>query len=150
MESITEKACSRCKKVLPVSEFYPHRRMKHGLQSQCRVCAQQWARDHPEYIKEKGRKWRADNPTYSTDWQRRKNFGVSSEAVSDMLLEQNGLCAGCGRKFGPGLREYVDHCHKTGKIRGLLCNGCNVSLGRLRDDPETLRRLADYVTRKEA
>lgn len=45
-----EKACSTCKKTLPAAEFYPHRRMKSGLQSQCRQCARQWHRDRPEMM----------------------------------------------------------------------------------------------------
>lgn len=144
--NVSHKPCSRCKGVLPVSEFYPHRRMKSGLQSHCRTCARQWHHERPEYVKKKNMEFKAKNPTYSRDRARIVNYGVSPEQIDALRLAQSARCAGCMRPLA-GLKECLDHCHATGLVRGLLCNDCNVSLGRLREEPETLRRLASYVER---
>lgn len=64
-----------------------------------------------------------------------------------MLESQSGLCAtkGCGAKA-----EAVDHDHVTGKVRELLCHGCNMALGLLREDPQIMRGLADYAEKHGA
>jgi hypothetical protein len=62
-----------------------------------------------------------------------------------LLAAQDGVCAGCAEPRN--YRLDVDHCHKTGLVRGLLCRGCNRHvLKRARDNPHTLRRLAEYLT----
>jgi len=58
---------------------------------------------------------------------------------------QGGTCAGCQRAKGITKRLAVDHDHKTGEVRGLLCHNCNYTLAHFRDDPVALRRLADYL-----
>jgi hypothetical protein len=58
------------------------------------------------------------------------------------LRKQKLRCAIC---LGFMKRANVDHCHETGKRRGLLCSGCNTAIGKLKDDPEVLRRAADYI-----
>lgn len=147
---MTTKSCSTCKKVLPVKEFYPHRRMKSGLQSNCRTCARQWHRDRPDYVRRKNAQWKKKNPTYMRDWQRLKNFGITREQVCEMLRKQKNRCAGCNKSFGGRLLEHVDHCHKSGNVRGLLCRICNLVLGMLDDDMTILRRLAKYLIRHQS
>lgn len=68
--------------------------------------------------------------------------------------KQNHRCAICGaeeksrdRWNGRTRRLAIDHCHTTGKVRGLLCTGCNSALGHMQDDPERLRAAADYLER---
>jgi hypothetical protein len=82
-------------------------------------------------------------------------YGITVEDYYRMLDEQGGGCAVCGAKT-PGMRHYskngriekfrVDHCHATGRVRGLLCNSCNRAIGLIRDDPEIASRIADYLT----
>jgi len=82
----------------------------------------------------------------------RHNFGMTIEEYKSLHDKQQGLCAICKR---PENRSYkgkvkrlsVDHCHTTLKIRQLLCSDCNTSLGLMEDDPDRLRRAADYVER---
>jgi hypothetical protein len=69
-----------------------------------------------------------------------------------MEKAQNNLCAICGNpqhQFHKGTRKrlYVDHDHKTNKVRGLLCNNCNAGVGRFKDEPDRLRSAADYLER---
>ena len=61
-----------------------------------------------------------------------------------MLRDQKGVCAACGRP-PHRTRLDVDHDHATNEVRGLLCRGCNLALGGVEDDPQTLLRLIQYL-----
>jgi hypothetical protein len=75
----------------------------------------------------------------------KRNYGITLEEYQQMLRKQGG-CAICGKN--EGLKEMpVDHCHKTGNIRGVLCHWCNKGLGQFFDNPSTLRKAADYIDR---
>lgn len=75
-----------------------------------------------------------------------KKYGLSVKDFDEMLLRQQGLCAIC-RKTSKidNRRLYVDHCHFTGKVRGLLCNTCNAGLGQFSDDLGLLEAAVDYL-----
>lgn len=76
-----------------------------------------------------------------------KKYGITLEQFDALLVVQNGRCAICGGRE-PGGRYgqwYVDHDHITGIVRGLLCNRCNISLGKFEDDPDLLEKAAAYV-----
>lgn len=62
-----------------------------------------------------------------------------------MEKAQGGVCKICRRPETQRKRLAVDHCHTTGAVRGLLCITCNAEIGHLLDDPEIIRRAADYV-----
>jgi len=74
-------------------------------------------------------------------------YGISLEEYNFMLKEQGGVCAICKRNQinGKGSFLHVDHSKETGKVRGLLCNHCNIAIGLLLDDPVCIRRAADYI-----
>ena len=81
--------------------------------------------------------------------QRRKRdlwnkYQLTQEDWDGMYSKQQGLCALCLKSLD-GIKVCVDHDHKTGRVRGLLCNDCNHGLGKFRDDPETLIRAANYL-----
>lgn len=68
----------------------------------------------------------------------RRSYGVTIEEYERLFAKQHGICGIC--KQPPGKKSLaIDHCHRTGKIRGLLCVRCNLGLGNLRDDPQLLR-----------
>lgn len=79
-------------------------------------------------------------------------YGLTEVDYDRMLASQGGCCAICGANV-PGKNRgstrpdsfCVDHDHRTGKVRALLCRGCNSGLGHLKDDPALLRRAADYL-----
>jgi hypothetical protein len=83
-----------------------------------------------------------------------KQYGLSPERYEAMLAAQGGRCAICGTSE-PRLNSnavyyctfsfHVDHCHETGKVRGLLCSRCNVGLGSFEDDVELLERAVAYL-----
>ena len=64
-----------------------------------------------------------------------------------MLQDQGSKCKLCltDKPLGPRNSFVVDHCHETGKVRGLLCNHCNTGIGKLHDDPELLEKAAAYI-----
>lgn len=74
----------------------------------------------------------------------KKNFGINLETYKLMLSEQNNVCAIC-LKSEEKRSLAVDHCHKTGKIRGLLCSFCNQSIGMMSDNVENIIRAAEYL-----
>jgi hypothetical protein len=89
--------------------------------------------------------------TYKSDYHRMRNHGVSQEDYQSMLSVVPG-CAICGgppsgkNRAGKPLEYFsVDHDHKTGRVRGLLCQDCNVGLGRFKDDPKRLAAAIEYL-----
>jgi hypothetical protein len=77
----------------------------------------------------------------------KKKFGISTEEYEALLVTQNGVCAVCRNSCPSGRRLAIDHCHVTGKIRGLLCTPCNTAIGLAKEDTLRLRALIDYIER---
>ena len=91
------------------------------------------------------RKWKAAHPERVREYALKNNgIGLTLEEYRELLRRQNGVCAICKRDDSRGSLA-VDHCHKTGLVRGLLCRSCNTSLGKMNDDPELLRRAIAYL-----
>lgn len=71
---------------------------------------------------------------------------MTDEQYHEMMKTQEGKCAICGTTFTDKPRHiHIDHCHSTGKVRGLLCKPCNQGLGMFKDDPALLKAAAYYV-----
>lgn len=89
--------------------------------------------------------------SYDRVWNLKRKYGISLEEYNALLAAQNGVCAICGKmeshihKSGKLKELAVDHCHKTKKVRGLLCFNCNQALGRFQDSMENLRRALAYL-----
>jgi hypothetical protein len=93
-----------------------------------------------------------NNARYCADKNRdsklRKAYGISLEDYTEMLSEQDGCCAICRRHHSLFRRKLsVDHDHKTGAVRGLLCKDCNTSLGQFNDDVDTLLTAISYLNK---
>lgn len=84
-----------------------------------------------------------ERQTYVRNWRLKTKYGLTRESYEAMLADQGGRCAVCKE----ALMMHVDHCHSTGKVRGLLCIGCNRGLGYFKDRPELLKRAAAYLVR---
>ncbi len=72
-------------------------------------------------------------------------YGIGLEDYLNLMAYQDDLCLVCHKR---DIQLYVDHNHQTGRVRGLLCNLCNVSLGRLEDSPHRVGRAIKYLTNK--
>ena len=95
-----------------------------------------------------GRSVHPDVKQKRLDYNREYLYGLTPADVDQMVAEQGGQCAIC-RNAEPRGKGYwhVDHDHKTGVIRGLLCHYCNLGLGKFKDNPVSLRAAADYLER---
>ena len=124
----------------------------------------QWRKDNPEVVSVRNaeyrtdenlsarvaanRKWRAADPArykaLALKSRLKLSYGLTVEQYEALVSAQGGLCAICASDGG-GRRLAVDHCHATGKVRGLLCLNCNTALGKLGDSPSRLREAAAYL-----
>lgn len=76
-----------------------------------------------------------------------KEYGLTFEGRDNIVKSQGNSCAICGNEFEDERYMHVDHCHSTGKVRGVLCSRCNQAIGLLQDDPVIIRAAKDYVVR---
>ena len=153
------KTCTKCLVSKELRDFKKDNRRKDGYSSHCRTCCQiknlEWRKNHPDKFNAIAKTWRSKNKDLCKSSTRRnalKSFyGLTVEQYNNMLIQQNHVCAVCLKpetscnKAGTVKQLAVDHCHKTNKIRGLLCDACNRAEGYLKSDPTVIRRLADYV-----
>ena len=119
------KECLSCSLQRPLTAF-------HNRQSRCKPCR---SKDDRQRYYEK------DRGNYL-----KRTYGITSEDYDEMYSEQEGCCLICGiHQSELKSRFCVDHDHDTGKVRGLLCNGCNNGIGKLKDNYDLLYRAADYL-----
>jgi Recombination endonuclease VII. len=108
--------------------------------------------EYREQIRLKSRSFNAKNPHIKKNGRLKAEFGITLEQYNQILEKQSGRCAICETKV-TGVKErgkrehslYVDHDHKTGKVRGILCNRCNFGIGQFKDDPQLLQKAAEYL-----
>lgn len=150
--------CKGCDRDLPIADFGSHKRGKYKGQpyTRCGGCRER-----------KATEWKAKNPNgqpYDAKATRiakiAKYYGLTVEQYDEILSEQNFACAICESEttYSRGYKHVakgesnfmVDHCHTTGKVRGLLCGLCNRALGLFRDNPESCERAAEYLRRSQS
>lgn len=128
------KNCSKCNLSKPLSDFYK-------AQTSCKECC-----------KIATKKWKSANQNKVKNYYLNKGYSISIEEYQSMFDAQGGICKICLRpesmvdnRSGKVKNLAVDHCHESGKVRGLLCYNCNVAIGFLRDNSEVVQRAADYL-----
>lgn len=150
----TEKRCPSCGETKSLDEFAKSRRRPSGVQSYCRPCHNARVRasyaKNPDAYREYARKYSRNHPEVSRESARRatmRKLGITEADYHQMFLEQGEGCALCGAKVADarGHRLHIDHDHSTGGVRGLLCGNCNNGLGKFQDNPDLLRRAAEYL-----
>lgn len=145
-----EKRCWRCREVKPLDLFSRNSGTPDGCGNMCRVCsnayAREWRKKHPGRAKARDKSNNSKYRDKRSDHKLRARVGITLETYND-LASQRKLCAICGDPPADGARLCVDHDHKNGDIRGLLCHGCNKGLGHFKDDPERLRSAIAYLAR---
>ena len=75
----------------------------------------------------------------------KKEYGISKETYLSLLAKSNGSCCICENKPESNFSLHVDHCHRTGAVRGLLCQKCNQAIGLLNDDTKLIAKALEYV-----
>ena len=132
------KVCSVCKEVKLLEDFHKNPKSKDGRQGRCKVCQN-----------ESTKAWQKRNPEKMRKHQIKYLYNVDKAWYEKTLAEQSHCCAGCLTHQNDLKQSLcVDHCHTTGKPRGLLCKKCNLALGHCSDSRDTLGRLIDYLDRK--
>lgn len=127
-----EKECSTCGLVLPVAEFGKRAGDPHLYRPSCRTCMNRKRAERGFHVKLLA-------------------HGMTIEQYHAMLTAQDHKCAICRSPGnGKGRRHQplcIDHCHTTGKVRGLLCDRCNLGIGNFDDDVSRLEEAAEYIRR---
>lgn len=136
------KTCTKCRVEKRDGEFWPERR-RGRLTSHCKACkadaAKRWRAANPHKARE--RYW--SNPVAERERHLVRKYGVDGVAYDRMFASQAGTCAICKRTQARSLD--VDHDHKSGAVRGLLCTSCNRMIGHAGDCAETLDAAAGYL-----
>jgi len=163
------KICPRCKECKPLELFSKSKRTPDGYKYICKACISidYFANHEKEKAKrkehynsnkavylEKAYNWREQNPEKRQLSEKKrslkKKYNLDWSDYLVMFEVQDGKCAICNIPLSVHVNEYfpsacVDHCHKTGKIRGLLCYSCNLVLGYARDDVSILDSAKAYL-----
>lgn len=157
-----KRLCAKCKipKELNADNFSRDKYDKTGFTYQCKVCRavkqKEWVLKNPHKAKEANdknkvkRKEFYDSPEGILSSRRahlKRNFNLTLDEYNSMLDSQNGKCMICGGTEMNNKNKVlcVDHDHKTGKIRGLLCGLCNSGLGKFRDNKQFLENAIKYL-----
>jgi hypothetical protein len=161
-KGVTMRKCRDCKVTKEVSEYYlTTSKGKKFPRPECKECSRiASAKNHskkadsdPDYLKAhsaKGKTWRERNPEKAARTLRMnswKQHGIDPVKAEEYYQAHNGLCDLCHEPNNSARAMAVDHCHKTGKIRGMLHSNCNTMLGMAKDSPRILILAIDYLNR---
>ncbi|MFF1767191.1 endonuclease VII domain-containing protein [Streptomyces sp. NPDC058249] len=113
------KFCRGCGEIKPHSEWHRNASASDGLATCCKACKA--IRGREGHLK--------------------RQYGMTEAERDEMIASHMGLCVICLK--APAV--HVDHCHETGRVRGVLCFNCNSAIGKLGDDPDAVRRAAAYL-----
>jgi hypothetical protein len=125
------KVCGSCRVVQEAASFHRNRSTTDGLHWVCKTCN----RDPAERVPIERRR------TIRT-------YGLTRDGSDRLYAAQDGRCAICIEPFE--VTPHIDHDHESGEVRGLLCRGCNLALGYLKDDVDRLRSAVRYLERASA
>ena len=120
-----DKHCPKCGLILPIDEFPRNRCRSDGRQTYCKKCGILLRRSTQRI----------------SDLKRK--YGITPETY-DSFIGKDRPCAVCGE-----MATHLDHNHLTGKVRGGLCQPCNIGLGHFKDSPHLLEAAANYIKRRD-
>jgi len=152
------RPCTKCGVVKDKDDFGAEKRARDGYYRQCRECRYKAINEARKRRVEKhgwdavrdlddanaySREWRRNNPGRVRASMIRHKYGLSLQEVENLIASQDGKCAIC-REAQEDLQ--IDHCHDSGKVRGMLCGPCNRALGLFKDNPNSIKRAVEYLT----
>lgn len=118
--------------------------------------SRKWEAEHPEKIKAKREEekrrflhdpeYRKQRQASKRNYKLKRKYGINQAQYDEMFERQSGVCAICGKPQISGKKLAIDHNHKTGQVRGLLCRKCNLSIGHLNDDAGLFYKAAQYLS----
>ncbi len=154
---IPTKKCSICNEVKTIDNFTKQKGGKFGVMGQCTSCQRKRANERRKELRKlnrskKERKYLVskDDPTYARRMMLMSEYKITLDEYEELLKKQDYVCAICGNKetrvVNGNVRSLcVDHCHTTGKVRGLLCTNCNLFIGNSKDSPKYLLEGIKYL-----
>lgn len=153
---INTKQCKKCKEIKDLTCFSVDKFNRDGLRSKCKKCrsldSKEWHKNNKEKVKINSAQWYKNNPEKALERSLKQRYNISLETFKKLLSNQNNVCAICQQsetaidtRLGKPRMLAVDHCHTTGKVRGLLCTGCNAALGFIKENAERALKLANYI-----
>lgn len=132
--------------------IYKKKHKKHLLK-----LSRDWKKRNPEKCQKWNKKWRDENPEKfkqlkekykksgkTVIWHRKCRYGIDENEFNEILNLQSHICPICKKDF-MNQKKYLDHDHKTGKIRGILHHKCNLLLGNCNDDISILKNAIKYL-----
>jgi hypothetical protein len=137
-----QKTCTGCFKTKPLDDFHKND-TKQGRFAICKPCsnarANEWRKKNKDKI-----------PVISRNNLLKTRYGITSSQYDEMVIKQCNKCLICGqeptkKKAFQTWRLHIDHCHKTGKVRGLLCHLCNRGLGLFRENIDLVEKAFHYL-----
>lgn len=133
------KHCNKCDLDLPRENFYTLKNGSgHRLSAYCKKCSTRYKIE-----------WKAKNPDKAKVINKKttlkSRYGMSLEEFEERLKSQGGSCAICSKDISQFNEAFVDHNHKTGDVRKLLCRHCNTGLGHFQDSKEILLLAIKYL-----
>lgn len=162
------KKCKTCQKTKSLGSFTRRKERTGQYTVDCKICRAEKAKKYREKNKKKVksyeaqyrknnkeernrknklrlRRLRASNPEYDKSYKLKWNYGITLDEWNVLFKKQDKSCAICKSKTSGARGFSTDHCHKTGKVRGILCHSCNTSLGGFKDDINILEAAINYL-----
>lgn len=131
---MSKKICKVCGVEKNIFDFYAGRK-------ECKDCknaaAKQWRKDNPENVEKHLKRMR--------ERAKERRYKITQLEFDKLLKDQKNKCAICSNKFKDSKDTHIDHCHNSSKVRGLLCNSCNVALGQFQDNIEFMENSIKYL-----
>jgi len=156
------RTCAKCKTEKTKEDFYKNKSEPLGISYTCKPCARQynldWKTKNPGKNNIATKKWSIRNPDKKYTHKLKRDYNITLEQFNALLKGQNFLCCICSVEIEKpyiakklGIKTaHVDHDHKTGKIRSLLCDLCNKGLGFFKDDCNLLKNAIKYLINNQS
>ncbi len=164
------KKCSKCNEIKSLEDFFNNKSSFDGKHSTCRECrkihynknrekilagCKEYYKENSDKKKQYQNSYRKNKAEENPYWRTEKShkefarglgipFAELESWYEKQWMKQQAQCAICGEVFSDD--EVIDHCHKTNKLRGLLCSTCNVGIGMLKDSSELCIKASKYLT----
>lgn len=146
------RKCKKCSEEKPLELFRKNKSCAEGRTYECLVCTREYKRNLEASNKEHFKKYKKK---YRTQGSRRaecikKDYGISYDEYVDIYNRDLGKCRICSKTLAIEKTENletasIDHCHKSGRIRGILCGKCNIGIGMFDENLDLLLKARDYL-----
>ncbi len=152
IKMLMRKICPKCKIEKQHSDYHKDLRKNGGIRNRCKACCKaetnSWREKNKAHYNNYTAMWRSKNPDKQHATEIKRLYGLSIEKYNEMLLAQDLKCKICGKQHDSSRKRgrlYVDHCHDSNQIRGLLCGACNSAIGYFNHNIEIIKKSILYL-----